>query len=107
MMESGDYINRLTHVLNGYCATLHRLSAENATVDSVSMSSTATVSYASQSPVIDCEITFHDFGHYKKFVDDLDDIGYDKHNREALHKQYPALREAYDEYKTLEKLYGG
>jgi len=108
MMESGDYINRFTRILNEYCATLTKLSAEGGTVDSVSSIGTATtVQMSRSSPVIDCGIVFHDFANYKVFINDLDDIHRSKRNRTELHMQYPHLREAYDEYIMLEKLYGG
>ena len=106
-MESGDYINKLTKVLNRYYATLTRLSSTDATVDSVSMTCGRRSSYTTFAPTIDCEITFHDFVYYKDFVNDLNDIGNEKDDRRKLHDQYPNLRIAYEEYITLEKLYGG
>ena len=61
MMESGDYINKFTRVLNHYAATLVKLNADTGTVDAVGLYDGTSVSVQSHQPAINCEIVFHDF----------------------------------------------
>lgn len=56
---------------------------------------------------ITCKIEFHSVQRYKDFVVQTGQVHNMLRAERELHKRYPALQEAYEQYQTLVKLYGG